>query len=211
MTVEGRENAAEPDPPAVALPGASGAAAAPAGAGLDFRPTRLPGAWLVEPKPSRDHRGFFARTFCARAFAERGLVTHFVQHSTSHSSAKGTLRGMHFQLPPHGEVKVVSCMKGAIWDVIIDLRPGSATFRQWQSFFLTAGNRRRLYVPEGFAHGFQTLAPESEVGYLISAYYRPEASAGVRYDDPCFAISWPLPPAALSERDRTWPDFPAAG
>jgi dTDP-4-dehydrorhamnose 3,5-epimerase len=114
---------------------------------------------------------------------------------------------MHFQRPPHGEVKVVSCLTGAIWDVIIDLRPGSATYRQWQGFELTAENRRQLYVPEGFAHGFQTLCADSAVGYLISAFYAPQAADGLRHDDPAFAIEWPLPVSAISEKDRNWPDF----
>jgi dTDP-4-dehydrorhamnose 3,5-epimerase len=117
---------------------------------------------------------------------------------------------MHFQRAPHGEVKVISCQKGEIWDVIIDLRPESPTYRQWQGFELSAANRRQLYVPEGFAHGFQTLCDGTEVGYLISAFYAPLAADGVRYDDPAFAIDWPLPVTNLSEKDRTWPDFAGA-
>jgi dTDP-4-dehydrorhamnose 3,5-epimerase len=114
---------------------------------------------------------------------------------------------MHFQHVPHGEVKVVSCLKGAIWDVIIDLRPKSPTYRRWQGVELSVANRRQLYAPEGFAHGFQTLCDDTEVGYLISAYYAPQAASGIRYDDPAFAIDWPLPVNAISEKDRTWPDF----
>jgi dTDP-4-dehydrorhamnose 3,5-epimerase len=174
---------------------------------MRFDETTLRDAWLIEPLPARDHRGFFARTFCAQEYADHGLTTRFVQHNTSHSVAKGTLRGMHFQRAPHGEVKVVSCLKGAIWDVIIDLRPQSPTHRQWRGFELTAENRRQVYVPEAFAHGFQTLCDDTEVGYLISAFYAPDAAAGVRYDDPAFAIEWPLPPTVISEKDRTWPDF----
>lgn len=174
---------------------------------MRFSPTQLCGAWLIEPAPVRDHRGFFARTFCAQEYMERGLTTRFVQHSTSYSAAKGTLRGMHFQRAPHAEVKVVSCLSGAIWDVIIDLRPESPTYRRWQGFELTADNHRQLYVPEGFAHGFQTLCHESQVGYLISEFYAPTAASGVRYDDPAFAIEWPLPAAAVSEKDRSWPNF----
>jgi dTDP-4-dehydrorhamnose 3,5-epimerase len=184
---------------------------ASAGPRLIFYETTLRGAWLIDPRPAGDHRGFFLRTFCAREFADRGLQAVFVQHSTSYSSAKGTLRGMHFQRAPHGEVKLVSCLRGAIWDVIIDLRPGSATFMRWEGFLLNEENRRQLYVPEGFAHGFQTLLPDSEVGYLISAFYTPEAASGLRYDDPSFAIPWPLAPAAMSERDRAWPEFSVAG
>jgi dTDP-4-dehydrorhamnose 3,5-epimerase len=174
-------------------------------ASLRFEATTLAGAWLIEPVPARDERGFFARTFCAREFADHGLATGFVQHSASQSATKATLRGMHFQRTPHGEAKVVSCLKGAIWDVIIDLRPESTTYRQWQGFELTAENHRRLYVPEGFAHGFQTLCDDTEVGYLISAFYSPLAAAGVRHDDPAFAIEWPLPVTVISEKDRTWP------
>ena len=172
-----------------------------------FEETDLCGAWLIEAEPAHDERGFFARTFCAREFATRGLTTHFVQNSTSQSKRRGTLRGMHFQRPPHGEVKVVSCLRGALWDVIIDLRPGSPTYRQWQGFELTAANRRQLYIPEGFAHGFQTLCDDTQAGYLISAFYVPEAAAGVRYDDPAFGIAWPLPVSVISDKDRSWPDF----
>jgi dTDP-4-dehydrorhamnose 3,5-epimerase len=174
---------------------------------MRFDETDLRNAWLIEPVPAHDDRGFFARTFCARQYAERGLTTRFVQNSTSQSIARGTLRGMHFQHAPHAEAKVVSCLQGAIWDVIIDLRADSPTFCQWQGFELTAENRRQLYVPEGFAHGFQTLSGDTQVGYLISAFYAPQASGGVRYDDPAFAIDWPLPVSAISEKDRAWPDF----
>jgi dTDP-4-dehydrorhamnose 3,5-epimerase len=174
---------------------------------MRFDETRLRDAWLVEAVPAHDERGFFARTFCAEEYAERGLTTRFVQNSISYSKKRGTIRGMHFQRAPHGEVKVVGCLTGAIWDVIIDLRPGSATYRRWQGFELTAKNRRQLYVPEGFAHGFQTLCDDSEVGYLISVFYSPRAAGGVRYDDPAFAIEWPLPVSVISEKDRSWPDF----
>ena len=180
-----------------------------AGPKLLFCKTNLCGAWLIEPAPARDHRGSFMRTFCVREYADRGLQTLFVQHSTSRSAAKGTLRGLHFQRPPHGEVKIVSCIKGAIWDVIIDLRPGSATFMHWEGFSLTEENRHQLYVPKGFAHGFQTVQPDSEVSYLISTFYIPEAGDGVRYDDPAFDIPWPLPPMAIADRDQAWPNFAA--
>jgi dTDP-4-dehydrorhamnose 3,5-epimerase len=177
------------------------------GSRMQFVETKLSGAWLIDAEPLQDHRGFFARTFCARELAQHGLETDFVQHSTSYSSAKGTLRGMHYQRAPHTEVKIVRCMKGAIWDVIIDLRPGSPTYRRWEGFELTAENRRQLYVPTGFAHGFQTLCDDTEAGYLISAYYTPSAGCGVRYDDPAFAIAWPLPPGPISATDKGWPDF----
>jgi len=183
---------------------------ASAGSGLRFHETTLQGAWLTEPMPVHDERGYFARTFCAREYADRDLVTHFVQHSTSYSKARGTVRGMHFQRAPHGEVKVVTCLKGAIWDVIIDLRRGSPSFMHWEGFRLSEDNRHRLYIPEGYAHGFQTLEPDTEVGYLISAFHVPEAAAGLRYDDPTFGIPWPLPPTAISARDLGWPDFQAS-
>jgi dTDP-4-dehydrorhamnose 3,5-epimerase len=174
---------------------------------MRFSPTELCGAWLIEPVPARDDRGFFARTFCIQEYEDHGLTTCFVQHNTSSSVVRGTLRGMHFQRAPHGEVKVVSCLKGAIWDVIIDLRPRSPTYRQWQGFELTAENRHQLYIPKGFAHGFQTLCDDVEVGYLISAFYAPAAASGVRHDDPAFAVEWPQPVSVISEKDRTWPDF----
>jgi dTDP-4-dehydrorhamnose 3,5-epimerase len=174
---------------------------------MRFEKTKLHGAWLIEAESAHDHRGFFARTFCVREYEERGLTTRFVQNSTSHSNTRGTLRGMHFQRAPHGEVKVVSCLRGALWDVIIDLRRESPTYRQWQGFELTAANQRQLYIPEGFAHGFQTLCDDTRAGYLISAFYVPQAAGGVRYDDPAFAVEWPLPVSVISEKDRSWPDF----
>ncbi|CAH2598739.1 dTDP-4-dehydrorhamnose 3,5-epimerase [Rhodovastum atsumiense] len=174
---------------------------------MRFIPTALDGAWLVEPEPVHDARGFFARSFCVREFDRLGLETRFVQHSISYSALRGTLRGMHFQRSPFGEVKVVSCTRGAIRDVIIDLRPDSPTCCRWQGFELTAANRLRLYIPKGFAHGFQTLEDKTEVSYLISEFYAPEAASGVRFDDPRFGITWPLPVAAISARDTAWPTF----
>src|SRR5215475_4615447 len=175
---------------------------------MQFLETKLSGAWLIDAEePTPDHRGFFAQTFCAREFAQHGLETDFVQHSTSYSAKKGTLRGMHFQRAPYTEVKIVRCLKGAMWDVIIDLRPGSPTYRRWQAFELAAKNHRQLYVPAGFAHGFQTLCDDTEAGYLISAYHVPSAACGVRYDDPAFAIAWPLPPGPMSTTDKCWSNF----
>jgi dTDP-4-dehydrorhamnose 3,5-epimerase len=174
---------------------------------MRFLETELQGAWLVEIEPISDNRGFFSRTFCVSEFAKRGLETNFVQHSLSYSAARGTLRGMHFQAPPHGEVKIVECIKGAIWDVIIDIQPRSPSFGQWRSFQLTAENRCQLYIPAGFAHGFETLSDDTEVRYLISAFYEPSAASGIRHDDPVFAIPWPLPVAVISAKDQTWPDF----
>jgi dTDP-4-dehydrorhamnose 3,5-epimerase len=175
---------------------------------MKFHATKFQDAWLIELEPLRDERGFFARTFCAREFGARGLETTFPQHSVSLSTRKGTVRGMHFQREPHAEVKLVRCVGGAIWDAIIDLRPGSPTFKQWQSFELTADNGRQLYIPKGFAHGFQAMTDHAEVSYLISTDYAAEAATGVRWDDPAFAIAWPLPRTAMSDKDRSWPDFP---
>lgn len=174
---------------------------------MQFHTTTLAGAHLIRPKPLWDERGYFARTFCTKEFAERGLVSTFVQQSVSFNHRRGTLRGMHWQRPPHGEVKLVACQKGAIWDVIVDLRPGSPTFGRWEGFEITADNRHRLYVPRGFAHGFQTLTDDTEVCYLISDVHVPEASVGHRHDDPAFGIGWPMAPTMMSARDRSWPDF----
>jgi dTDP-4-dehydrorhamnose 3,5-epimerase len=178
---------------------------------MRFLEAKLPGAWLIEPEPVADHRGHFMRTFCAREFADHGLEVSFPQHSLSFSKTKGSLRGMHFQRPPHAEVKVVSCSKGALWDVIVDLRPGSPTRGQWQGFELSAENGRQLYIPAGFAHGFQTLSDNVEARYLISQFYVPSASSGVRYDDPAFRIPWPLPVTSISEKDSSWPAYDPDG
>ncbi len=171
---------------------------------MRFVGTRFRDAWLIEPEPIRDQRGYFARTFCERTFAERGLETLFVQHSRSWSEKAGTLRGLHFQTAPHSEVKIVSCFAGTICDVIVDLRPNSPTFRAWQAFELSAENERQLYVPAGFAHGFQTLTDNAGLNYLISEFYEPSASTGVSYDDPALSIDWPLPVSVISGRDRSW-------
>lgn len=172
---------------------------------MRFVETELHGAWLVEPDPITDERGSFMRTFCEKEFGERGLATRFVQNSHSHSVQKGTLRGMHFQIAPHAEVKLVSCIQGAIYDVIIDMRPTSSTHFKWVGYELTPANRRQVYVPAGFAHGFQTLSDDAVVSYMISEFYMPLASVGVRYDDPAFGIQWPSAPTAMSERDCNWP------
>ena len=165
----------------------------------------LPGACLIELEPRSDSRGSFSRTFCEREFAELGLESRFPQHSVSYSENVGTLRGMHFQRPPFDEVKVVRCLQGAIFDVIVDLRQDSPTYLRWQGFQLTAGDHRQLYIPSGFAHGFQTLTARAEVSYLISNWYEPSAATGVRYNDPAFAIDWPLAVSEISPKDATWP------
>lgn len=172
---------------------------------MRFQQTKLQGAWIIDPDPSKDERGWFARTFCERQFSERQLETRFVQHSTSLSHRARTLRGLHFQEEPHGEVKIVSCAQGEIFDVIVDMRPGSPTHLQWVAVELSARNGRRLYIPKGFAHGFLTLADNVVVNYLISEYYEPAAARGVPYDDPVLGIEWPCEPEILSQRDLAWP------
>lgn len=172
-----------------------------------FAETRLKGAFIIEPERLEDERGFFARTFCQKEFAAHGLRTRFVQCSISFNKKKGTLRGMHYQVVPHEEAKLVRCTMGAIYDVIIDLRREAPTFRQWVGVELTAHNHRMLYVPEGMAHGFQTLEDDTEVFYEITEPYHPECAAGVRWDDDAFGISWPLAVSILSDKDRTYTDF----
>ena len=174
---------------------------------MQFDLTILRDAYLIQPEPARDNRGFFARTFCAEEFAAHGLETNYPQHSISFSARKGTLRGMHYQRDPHSEAKLVRCTRGAILDVIIDIRPDSPTYHRWQEFGLSSVNGHQLYIPKGFAHGFQTLSDDVEVNYLISAPYEPEAARGIRYNDPAFGIRWPLPVTEISEKDLHWPDF----
>ena len=173
-----------------------------------FTETKLPGAYLIEPERIADERGFFARTWCRREFATHGLSVELAQCNVSFNPRRGTLRGMHYQAAPHAEVKLVRCTMGAIYDVIVDMRPDSATFRQWVAAELSAENRRMLFIPEGFAHGFQTLEDNSEVFYQISAFYAPESARGLRWDDPALAIAWP--PAeqrVISPRDAAYPDL----
>jgi dTDP-4-dehydrorhamnose 3,5-epimerase len=168
----------------------------------------LEGAYLIELERREDDRGFFARAWCEREFAAHGLNTRLVQANVAWSRQKGTVRGLHFQRPPHAETKVVRCTKGAIYDVIVDLRPGSPTHRQWLAVELSADNRRMVYVPEGFAHGYQTLVDDTETFYQVSEFYTPAAEAGVRWDDSAFGIDWPHSIGALlSEKDRRWPDY----
>lgn len=176
---------------------------------MRFHPTDLADAVLIEIEKRGDERGFFARTFCEEEFAQAGLVTCFVQANASASRKAGTLRGLHYQVAPHAETKVIRCTRGAIFDVIVDLRPDSPSYRRWQGFELTAAEGIMLYIPEGFAHGYQTLADDTEVAYQVSAPYAPGAEAGIRYDDPAFGITWPMPVTAISEKDVSWPDFVA--
>jgi dTDP-4-dehydrorhamnose 3,5-epimerase len=177
---------------------------------MRFTPTPLAGAYLIDIEPRGDERGFFARAFCRNEFAEHGLECQFVQVNNSLSAQRGTLRGMHYQLEPAAEVKVVRCIAGALWDAIIDLRPGSATFGQWFGAELTADNRRMMYAPRGFAHGFITLSDNAEVFYLVSEFYAPEHERGIRWNDPRFGIAWPIAPAVLSDKDRDRADFDPA-
>jgi dTDP-4-dehydrorhamnose 3,5-epimerase len=174
---------------------------------VQFIETELAGVYLLELEMRSDERGFFARTWCAREFADRGLGSRIVQCNISHNSRRGTLRGLHYQADPHAEAKLVRCTHGAIYDVILDLRPESRTFKHWLAVELSDSNRRMLYIPEGFAHGFQTIADGSEVFYQMSEFYHPEAAKGIRWNDPTFGIPWPIPNPILSARDHTWPDF----
>ena len=172
-----------------------------------FRETPIPGAFLIELEPHRDDRGTFARTFCAREFAAHGLETRVVQCNLSHNRARGTLRGMHAQRPPHAEDKLVSCARGAIHDVILDLRPDSAALGKHVAVMLRAGDGRMLYIPKGVFHGFLTLEDDTEVFYQMSEFYEPSAACGVRWNDPAFAIEWPEAVRAISERDASYPDW----
>jgi dTDP-4-dehydrorhamnose 3,5-epimerase len=172
-----------------------------------FRDTRIAGVWVIEPERLEDERGFFARTWDPEEFTERGLSPELAQCSISYNRARGTLRGLHYQAAPCEEAKLVRCTAGAIFDVAVDLRRDSSTFRDWFGIELSAENRLALYVPEGCAHGFLTLADDSEVHYQISRAYVPEAGRGVRWNDPAFAITWPGEVAAINERDRSYPDF----
>ena len=173
-----------------------------------FTPLDLPGAYIIDVEPHHDERGFFARTWCSDDFAARGLSSTIAQSSISFNERKGTLRGMHYQAAPHEEIKIVRCTAGAIVDVIVDLRATSPTFAKWVAVELTAANRRLLYIPEGLAHGFQTLCDATEIFYQISTGYEPGAARGIRWDDPAFAIRWPDPHTPImSERDRSYPDF----
>jgi dTDP-4-dehydrorhamnose 3,5-epimerase len=173
-----------------------------------FVETTLEGAFVVEPAPFVDKRGIFARTFCAREFGAHGLVDRFVQCSASWNASKCTLRGMHYQESPSSEVKLVRCTRGRVWDVIVDLRPESNTYLSSFGAELSADNRKSLYIPEMFAHGFLTLEDESEVFYQMSEFYAPELSRGLRFDDPKLAISWPGEIAVIAEKDLAWGPLP---
>jgi dTDP-4-dehydrorhamnose 3,5-epimerase len=174
-----------------------------------FNPTRLEDAYLIDVERHADERGFLARTFCEREFADHGLPMRIVQSSTIHSPRRNTLRGLHYQEAPHREIKLVRCTRGSIFLVMVDLRPGSPTRNDWLGVELSASNQRLAYVPEGFAQGYQTLEDDTDVLYQMSHHYVPDAARGVRWDDPAFGIDWPADERIISERDRAWPDHRA--
>ncbi|MGH7718046.1 MAG: dTDP-4-dehydrorhamnose 3,5-epimerase [Gemmatimonadaceae bacterium] len=178
---------------------------------MKFTPLSLAGAYIIEIDPVRDERGYFARTWCRDEFKKRGLIAEIVQCNVSFNPRRGTLRGMHYQVAPHEESKVIRCRKGAIYDVILDLRPASHTYGWWVAAELSGEEPKALYVPPGFAHGFQTLLDGTEVDYFMGESFHSESARGVRWNDPQFRIDWPDPGGAiLSERDRSYPDYPVA-
>lgn len=172
-----------------------------------FHKTKLSGVFEISIEPKTDERGFFARSWCVLEFEQYGLSTEMVQCNISFNEKKGTLRGMHYQAEPHGEAKLIRCTQGSIFDVVVDLRPESETFKEWVGVSLTAAKRNMIFIPAGFGHGFLTLEDHSEIFYQMSEFYYPELSRGVRWDDPAFQIEWPELPTVISERDRTYPDF----
>jgi dTDP-4-dehydrorhamnose 3,5-epimerase len=174
---------------------------------MKFRETQVSGAFLIEPEKNEDERGFFARAWCRREFKEHGLNPRLVQSSISFNKKKGTLRGMHYQVPPFAEAKLVRCTRGSIYDVVIDLRKQSSTFKRHVAVVLSAENHNMLYIPEGCAHGFQTLEDNAEVFYQMSEFYSPGHARGVKWNDPAFGIAWPIADPIILERDRTFPDF----
>lgn len=185
---------------------------------MRFTETELAGAWILDLQRIEDPRGFFARTWCEKEFSEHGLNPRVSQRNIGFNHKRGTLRGLHFQLAPDLEAKVLSVTRGAVYDVIVDLRPDSATFLRWIGVELSADNRRLLYAPAGFAHGYQTLTDETELQYLATAPFAPKSARGVRFDDPAIGITWPAPVTVMSDADRNWPpldpkalDFSATG
>ncbi|MFV9503996.1 MAG: dTDP-4-dehydrorhamnose 3,5-epimerase [Oscillochloridaceae bacterium umkhey_bin13] len=173
---------------------------------MNFIETKIPGAYIIELKPFVDERGAFMRSWCANEFAANGLAAQMVQANISSNRLRGTLRGMHYQHAPHAEAKLVRCTRGAVYDVALDLRPESPTYRQWTAVELDADTPRLFYIPEGCAHGFMTLADDTELMYQVSAFYAPGNEGGVRYDDPAFGIEWPLAVSVISAKDQNWPD-----
>jgi dTDP-4-dehydrorhamnose 3,5-epimerase len=176
---------------------------------MRFKVTKIPGVVVIDPELHEDSRGFFARTFCREEFKVHGLVDHVEQSSLSFNRLRGTVRGMHYQIAPYDETKVVACVEGCIFDVALDVRSTSPTFGQWFGIELSSGNRSMLYLPAGIAHGFQTLEDNSTVLYQISSPFRPEAARGIRWNDPKVAITWPIDQCVvISDRDQVWPDWP---
>jgi dTDP-4-dehydrorhamnose 3,5-epimerase len=174
---------------------------------MKFFDTVIPGAFLITIEPVFDERGFFVRTYCREEFSRQGLETDFSQFSLSHNALYGTLRGLHYQAEPYGEVKLVRCIRGAVFDVLVDLRSDSPTHLRWVGYDLSESNLNALYIPKGVAHGFLTLSDSSEIEYQISTAYVPESSRGVRWNDPAFGILWPYPPRIISARDNSFEDF----
>jgi len=177
---------------------------------MKFIETELKGAFIIEPERAEDERGFFARTFCVQEFSAHGLDPAVVQCNISYNQRRGTLRGLHYQVPPHAEARLVRCTAGAVYDVVVDIRPDSPTFKRWLGVELSVENRKMFYVPEGYAHGFQTLADGTELFYQMSKAYAPLAARGIRWDDPAIGISWPMKPLVVSARDRSYPALQAA-
>jgi dTDP-4-dehydrorhamnose 3,5-epimerase len=174
---------------------------------MRFTPTTLPGVWLIEPERREDERGFLARTFCEREFAAQGLNTRWPQCNLTLTRRRGMIRGLHFQAEPKPEIKLVRCVAGAVFDVVVDVRRGAPTFGRWAGFELTADNQRALYVPAGFAHGFQCLADDCQLYYHMSEFYQPELARGLRWDDPQVGIAWPVAEVYVSDRDRQLPSL----
>jgi dTDP-4-dehydrorhamnose 3,5-epimerase len=171
------------------------------------RETDIPGLKIIDIEPRCDNRGFFARSFCKEEFIKNQLEHEIVQCNISHNIQKGTLRGMHYQLPPHGEIKMVRCMEGAIFDVVVDLRKDSATYLWWRGFEIRADNYSMLYIPKGCAHGYQTMEDDTTVLYMVTEFYHPECERAIRWNDPSINIRWPLPISLISEKDKSYPDF----
>lgn len=171
---------------------------------MKFTSTKLAGVYIIDLEPHEDERGFFARTFCKHEFGELGLCTDFVQCNLSYNIKRGTLRGMHFQKHPYEEIKIVSCMKGALYDVVLDIRKGSETYGEWIAEELTDANHKMIYIPKGLAHGFQTLTDDCLMYYQMGQFYTPSSGSGIRYDDGRFQIKWPVKEKIISEQDRNW-------
>lgn len=172
-----------------------------------FTKGRLDGVWQLDLEKRGDDRGFFARVFCAAEFQAHGMETVFPQMNTNYSAARGTLKGLHWQTGEHAEAKLVRCIAGRAYEMLVDMRPGSPTFRQWEAHTLDSAERKLLYLPPGFAHGFLSLEDHTEITYMVSQPYAPGAERGVRFDDPGLKLEWPIPITAVSEKDRNWPDF----